>query len=79
MACWRQLLGLPQVADIHHFLPRTQVRSRAETFQASEQLICKKLKKRLEFWYAKHPTIKRTSLLTDDGNVAGCPDGLEIE
>ena len=76
MACWRLHLGLPQVADIHRFLPRTQVRSRAETFQANEQIIRKKLKKQLEFWYAKHPPSKRTSFLKDDGNVPGCPDGF---
>ena len=50
--------------------------SRAETFQANEQLIRKKLKKHMEFWYAKRQQIKRTSLLKDNGNVAGCPDGF---
>ena len=55
------------------------MRSRAETFQASEQIICKKLKKQLEFWYAKHPPSKRASFNKDDCNVAGGPDGEQLK
>ena len=79
MASWRGHLGLQQVADIDGCLPRTQVRSsRAETFQASEQIISKKLKKQLEL-YAKDPPSKRPSFVKDDGNVTGGPDGEQLK
>ena len=42
------------------------MRSLAETFQSSEQIICKKLKKQLEFWYARHPPSKRGPFNMDD-------------
>ena len=55
------------------------MRSRAETFQASEQIISKKLKKQLEFWYAKHPPSKRGPFNKDDCNFTGGPDGEQLK
>ena len=51
----------------------------SKTFQSSEQIIRKKLKKQLEFWYAKHPPSKRASFNKNDCNVAGGPDGEQLK
>ena len=50
-----------------------------KTFQSSEPIIRKKLKKQLEFWYAKHPPSKRGPFNKDDCNFAGGPDCEQLK
>ena len=63
--------------------PRASIHSKffkdwRRTFRASEDIIRKKLKKQLEFWYSKHPPTKKGFYIRDDNAGAGDGEQLRI-